>query len=63
MGRNWIHLQDGSMDSYDLVITSNEFVAMGNSVTMTGVVSLDKDFGASYQYELIVEDGRLVVQD
>ncbi|HAW53238.1 MAG TPA: hypothetical protein DCX54_13070 [Flavobacteriales bacterium] len=63
MGRNWIHLKDGSMDSYDLVITSDENVPMGNFVTMKGVVALDKDFGASYQYELIVEDGRLVAQD
>jgi len=63
MGRNWIHLQDGSMNDYDLVITSDAMVPVGNSVTMTGVVTLDKDFGASYQYELIIEEGRVLEQD
>ena len=60
MGRNWIHLKDGSKDDYDLVITSDIVVTQGQLITMTGTVALDKDFGASYKYDIIIEDGELV---
>ncbi len=60
MDRNWIHLQDGSKNDFDLVITSNTFVPEGSKVTMRGVVNLDRDFGAGYRYDLILEDGKVV---
>jgi len=60
MGRNWIHLKDGSMDEFDLVITSDQAVPEGHVVTMKGIVVLDKDFGAGYKYDLIIEMGELV---
>ncbi len=60
MGRNWLHLKDGSKDDFDLVITSNTSIPEGHIVTMKGIVRLDKDFGAGYRYSIIVEDGELV---
>ncbi len=57
MERNWIHLRDGSQDDYDLVITSSGFVPEGSKVTMKGVVHLNRDFGAGYRYDLILEEG------
>jgi hypothetical protein len=60
MKRNWIHLQDGSQDSFDLVITSNSFVPEGSIVTMKGEVSLNRDFGAGYKYDLIIENGEII---
>ena len=60
MGVNWIHLKDGSRDDYDLVITSDVAVPEGHVVTMTGTVALDKDFGAGYRYEIILEGGKMV---
>lgn len=60
MGRNWIHIKDGSMDNYDLVITSDHFVKEGSMVTIKAKVTLEKDFGAGYKYDLILEDGVLV---
>ncbi|MCK5638044.1 MAG: SH3-like domain-containing protein, partial [Flavobacteriaceae bacterium] len=33
MGKNWIHIKDGSKDDYDLVITSDTFVKEGSMVT------------------------------
>jgi len=58
MNRNWIHIQDGTSfeGNYDLTITSNEEVEEGSTVTFVGTVSVDKDFGAGYTYELIIED-------
>jgi hypothetical protein len=60
MDRNWIHLKDGSMDEFDLVITSDVAVPEGHIVTMKGFVVLDKDFGAGYKYDLIIENGQIV---
>ena len=60
MGRNWIHLKDGSKDDFDLVITSDIFVPEGTVITIKAKVTLNKDFGAGYQYDLILEDGILV---
>ena len=60
MERNWIHLKDGSKDDYDLVVTSNTFVAEGQTVTMKAEVSLNRDFGAGYRYDLILENGVVV---
>ncbi len=60
MGKNWIHLKDGSKDDYDLVITSNDIVSVGSVVTIKGDVVLNKDFGAGYKYDLILENGVIV---
>lgn len=60
MERNWIHLKDGSKDDYDLVITSNTFVPEGSSITIKALVTLNKDFGAGYTYDLILENGIII---
>lgn len=60
MNRNWIHIQDGSQDDFDLVITSSSQVAVGAQLTMEAVVVLNKDFGAGYRYDLILENGTIV---
>jgi hypothetical protein len=60
MNRNWIHIQDGTQSGkfYDLTITSFEPVnfAVGDVITFTGKLSVDKDFGAGYRYTAILED-------
>jgi hypothetical protein len=60
MNRNWLHLQDGSKNDYDLVVTTNTFVPEGKNITIKAKVSLDRDFGAGYRYDLILEDGQLI---
>jgi hypothetical protein len=60
MGRNWIHLQDGTGDATagtnDITVTSSGTTAVGEIVLVQGTVVLDKDFGAGYRYAVIVED-------
>lgn len=59
MGRNWVHIQDGTMDGekpYDLTITTDALIMVGITVTMEGVITLDKDFGAGYRYDIIMEN-------
>lgn len=62
MGKNWIHIQDGTKDgeNFDLTITTLDKVMMDQIVTFEGTISLKKDFGYGYFYELIMEDAKLV---
>lgn len=64
MGRNWVHLQDGTGDpmqnSHDLVITTADTVEIGDVVNFEGQLSVNKDFGAGYRYDVIVEQATLV---
>jgi hypothetical protein len=64
MDRNWIHLQDGTGDSgsFDLTITTNDEVNVGDVVTFEGKITLNKDFGAGYSYEVIMEQAKLQTQ-
>jgi hypothetical protein len=60
LGKNWIHLQDGSGDekkeNYDLVVTSQDLPSFGDVITVSGTLHTDKDFGAGYRYKVIVEE-------
>ena len=58
MGRNWIHMNDGTNDGFDLVVTSEENVSKGSTATFIGTVALNKDFGAGYTFDVIIENGR-----
>ena len=63
MGKNWIHLRDGSGSaadgSNDVLFTTTEQVKLGDVVTLKGLVRLDRDLGSGYVYKVIVEDATL----
>ena len=58
MNKNWVHIQDGTggESSFDLTITTQDFVQVGAIVTFEGVIAINKDFGAGYKYDLIMEE-------
>ena len=60
MGKNWIHLQDGSGASSDgtndILVTSQDLPSVGEVVTAKGTLAKDKDFGQGYNYAVIVEE-------
>ena len=62
MDRNWLHIVDGSAEGAtgDLAITTKEKTQVGAVVTATGVLSIDEDFGFSYQYPVLMKDATLV---
>jgi hypothetical protein len=64
MGKNWIHLQDGTGEagSNDLTATTSGTAKMGDTVTISGVLVLDKDFGYGYAYDVIIEDAEVTVE-
>ncbi len=61
MGRNWVHIQDGTEDSgnYDLTITTEDKAQVGDVVTFVGKVALNRDFGHGYSYEVIIESAKV----
>lgn len=62
MGKNWVHIQDGTKDGngYDLTVTTNDEAKVGEIITVKGIITLDKDFGAGYAYDVIMEDAAIV---
>ncbi len=64
MGRNWIHIQDGTGGSktkdYDLVVTSQQLPKVGEVITVVGVLHANKDFGYGYKYPVIIEDAKIL---
>jgi len=64
MGKNWVHLRDGTggQGSNDLLLTTTSTVKIGDTVVATGMVSLNKDFGSNYKYDVMIEDAKLVIE-
>jgi hypothetical protein len=60
MGKNWLHIQDGTSDgdNYDLTLTTDDIASMGDVVIFKGKISLDKDFGYGYAYDVLMEDAK-----
>ncbi|MDH4028391.1 MAG: DNA-binding protein, partial [Nitrospirota bacterium] len=60
MGKNWIHIQDGSGDASkgtdDLTVTSKDIPAVGDVITVKGTLYKDKDFTMGYKYAVIIEE-------
>ncbi len=61
MGKNWVHLQDGTSasDKFDLTLTTQDQANVGDVVTFEGTIVLNKDFGAGYFYEVLMEEAKL----
>lgn len=63
MGKNWIHLRDGSgsaaNETNDILVTTQNPANIGDIVTANGIVRTDKDFGAGYAYKVLIEEATL----
>ena len=63
MGKNWLHLQDGTgnpmKNTHDLVVTTMAVPEKDSIVVIEGILHADKDFGAGYKYEVIIEDAEV----
>ena len=66
LGKNWLHIQDGSgsgdKQDNDLTVTTATPTGVGATVLVTGVVSTNRDFGAGYKYNVIIEDAQVIVE-
>jgi len=64
MGKNWIHVRDGSGNTgtNDLAVSTSATAAVGNLVLVRGTLGTDRDLGAGYHYDIIIEDAALAVE-
>jgi hypothetical protein len=60
MGKNWIHLRDGSgsadKQTDDITVTTNSISSKGETVVVTGTLATNVDIGAGYTYGALIED-------
>lgn len=63
MGKNWLHLQDGTGDpnssTHDLVVTTAGEALKDAVVEVEGTLHSDRDFGSGYRYDVIIEDAEV----
>lgn len=63
MGKNWVHLRDGSGsvtdNTNDVLVTTMNQAKIGDVVTAKGTVRTNKDFGAGYSYKVLIEEATL----
>ena len=64
MGTNWIHIQDGtsSQNDYDLLVTSDTPVEVGQIIVAEGKLVTNKDFGSGYSYKALIEKAKIKVE-
>ncbi len=63
MNKNWVHIQDGTADNgnFDLTLTTSDLPAVNDEITVKGKLTLNKDYGYGYSYEVIMEDATVKV--
>jgi hypothetical protein len=61
MGKNWIHLRDGSgvEGKNDIVVTTDNVVKINDTVKVTGVLKYDRDIGSGYFFPAIIENANV----
>ncbi len=63
MKMNWLHLQDGTgsagRSDHDLVVTTKALPAVGDTVTVSGTLLKDKDYGYGYKYDVLIDNAQM----
>lgn len=63
MGKNWLHIQDGTKadgkGNFDLTVTTGDMAKVGDTASFTGKITLNKDLGSGYSFEVIMEDATI----
>ncbi|MDD2920040.1 nucleotide-binding protein [Rhodoferax sp.] len=63
MGKNWVHLRDGSgaaaNNSNDVLATSQELFKVGDVVQLKGVLRTNVNLGSGYTYQVLIEEAKL----
>lgn len=63
MGKNWIHLRDGTGSAADktddILVTTKEQTKVGDVVVAKGLVQTDVDLGSGYSYKVLVDGATL----
>lgn len=65
MGKNWLHVRDGSgaEGTNDLTVTTIDVLPnVGDTLLVTGLLEVNKDFGMGYRYDVIIENAEVKVE-
>lgn len=64
MGKNWIHLQDGTGEpgKSDLTVTTADTAQIGDTILVRGELALDIDLGYGYYYEVVIENASVTIE-
>jgi len=64
MKRNFVHVQDGTggPDSNDLIVTTKQSARIGDEISISGVVVVNRDFGSGYFFPLLIENASIAVK-
>lgn len=68
MGKDWLHLRDGSgtEETNDLTVTrtaaAGDLPKVGDLVLVTGKVALERDYGMGYDYPVMLEEAEVKVE-
>lgn len=64
MNKNWLHVRDGSgtEGKNDLTVTTDAEAKIGDMVVVKGLLSIDRDLGMGYRYEILVENAEVTVE-
>jgi type IV pilus biogenesis protein CpaD/CtpE len=66
MNKDWLHIRDGSgadgTNDLTVTTTTKQLPKVGDTVVVTGKVTLNKDFGMGYQYPVILEDADVTIE-
>ncbi len=64
LGKNWLHLQDGTGTvadgTNDILVTTKDVAARGDIVTVKGIVHTDVNLGSGYAYAVLIEDAAIL---
>jgi hypothetical protein len=63
MGKNWLHLQDGTgtagAGTNDILVTTKDAASVGDVVLVKGVIRTEVKLGAGYEYDVLIENATL----
>jgi hypothetical protein len=63
MGKNWIHIQDGTgsaeKGNNDVAVSTLETAEIGDEVIIKGTLGIDKDFGMSCAFGVLIEEASI----
>jgi hypothetical protein len=66
LGKNWLHIRDGSgsiaKHDHDLTVTTTSLAKLGDIVVVTGILSTNKDFGANYKFDVMMDGAQVTVE-
>ncbi|HKK00777.1 MAG TPA: hypothetical protein VJ955_01300, partial [Desulfuromonadales bacterium] len=64
MGKNWLHIEDGTgkAGAKDLTVTTTASAKLGDTVLVSGPITLNKDFGYGYKYDVIMQNAKVKVE-